>query len=196
MLRLPFAIVAAAIASQMFIACASDKETTTAGAFGPPCGIQCGTQCAARCGGACVCTLPGPSAATALSATTADDLRAAMIDERRAQAFYAAVIAKYGDVRPFSNVVHAEERHEALVRTLLERYDLAAPSGPPPNVPAVPSTLTECNRLAAQLERDNVAMYDRMLANTTEPDVRAAFERLRAVSLNNHLPAFERWSRG
>jgi hypothetical protein len=44
----------------------------------------------------------------------------------------------------------------------------------------------------AHAERENVALYDRLLLGTTDPDVRTTFERLRWVSLERHLPALER----
>ncbi len=141
----------------------------------------------------CACVAPA-GAETAVNKKTADALRETLMDERRAQAFYTSVMAKHGQVRPFSNIVHAEERHAAVIETLMTRHGVAIPTDTPTNLPAVPVTLPECNRLAAQLERDNIAMYDRLLADVTEPDIRTAFENLRDASKNNHLPAFERWS--
>lgn len=139
------------------------------------------------------CVVPS-GAATAVNAKTADALRETLLDERRAQAFYNSVMAKHGQVRPFSNIVHAEERHEAMVESLMIRHGVAIPSDTPANLPAVPDTLAECSRLSVQLERENIAMYDRLLIDVMEPDIRAAFENLRTASKNNHLPAFERWS--
>lgn len=141
----------------------------------------------------CACVAPA-GAATAVNYKTADALRETLMDERRAQVFYTSVMAKHGQVRPFSNIVHAEERHAAVVEILMTRHGVAIPSNSPTNLPTVPGTLPECNRLAAQLERDNIAMCDRLLADVTELDIRAAFENLRDASKNNHLPAFERWS--
>ncbi len=149
----------------------------------PPCGEAC-------CG---ICTAP-PGAATAVNPTTADALREVLADERRAEAFYNAVIAKHGTVRPFANIVHAEARHASVVTSLMERHGVPVPTAAPTDIPAVPATLAECNRLAAQLERENIAMYDRLLASVSEPDIKTAFENLQRVSKANHLPAFERWS--
>ncbi len=154
-----------------------------------------GTGCATNqpaCA-SCACVVPA-GAAGAVSARTADALRETLMDERRAQAFYTSVMVTHGQVRPFSNIVHAEERHAAVIESLMTRHGIAIPKETPTSLPAVPSTLTECNRLAAQFERENIAMYDRLLADVTEPDIRTAFENLRGASKNNHLPAFERWS--
>ena len=125
---------------------------------------------------------------------TADALREALMDERRAYAFYTSVMSKHGQVRPFSNIVNAEVRHAAVIESLMTRHGIDIPNQTPTNLPAVPSTLAECSRLAASLERENIAMYDRLLVEVTQPDIRAAFQNLRDASKNNHLPAFERWA--
>lgn len=144
-------------------------------------------------GGACVLNQNAPANPTGtITPATADALRAAWLDERRAQAFYGAVLEKHGQVRPFTNILNAEKRHEQAVATLMDRYGVSKPSKDSTDVPGVPATIAECAKLSAQVERDNVAMYDRLLKDVSEPDVRAVLENLRAASLNNHLPAFER----
>lgn len=141
----------------------------------------------------CACVAP-PGASTAVNGATANALREVLMDERRAQAFYTNVMAKHGQVRPFSNIVKAEERHAAVIESLMTRHGVAIPADVPTNLPSVPATIADCSRLAAQLERENIGMYDRLLAGVTEPDIRTAFVNLRDASKNNHLPAFERWS--
>ena len=171
------AFVVAALASTLTGGCASER--TASSNTGPAIG--------------CCCAVPAGTTA-AVDAKTAEALRAALQDERRAQAFYTNVMAKHGQVRPFSNIVQAEERHADTVTTLMERHGVTVPPAQLAEVPAVPGTLRECNTVAAKLERDNIGMYDRLLNDVKEPDIRTAFENLRAASQNNHLPAFERWS--
>lgn len=144
-------------------------------------------------GGACVLNQNTPVNPTGtITPVSADALRAAWLDERRAQAFYGAVLEKHGQIRPFTNILNAEKRHEQAVATLMDRYGVSRPSKDSADMPGVPATIAECAKLSAQVERDNVAMYDRLLKDVTEPDVRAVLENLRAASLKNHLPAFER----
>lgn len=42
-------------------------------------------------------------------------LREALEDERKAEATYMAVIEKFGPIRPFINIVFAENRHAMAV---------------------------------------------------------------------------------
>lgn len=145
------------------------------------------------CCGACAAVPDG--LVTAVNDKTSAALAAALQDERRARAFYEAVMAKHGRVRPFAMIVRAEERHEAVVTALMERHSVAVPGPNVGELPPVPATLRECNSLAAKLERENIAMYDRLFADVTEPDITAAFKNLQAASRDNHLSAFERWAR-
>lgn len=161
-----------------------------------PCGRVCDATAACGSGpggGACVLNQSAPGNPTGtITPASADALRAAWLDERRAQAFYGAVLEKHGQIRPFTNILNAEKRHEQAVATLMDRYGVSKPGKDSTDVPGAPATIAECAKVSAQVERDNIGMYDRLLKDVTEPDVRAVLENLRAASLKNHLPAFER----
>lgn len=165
--------------------CATQPTQPSPGALG------CGQGCSESCTSAC--PLP-PGANTALDQASQDALTSALQDERNAQAFYANVIARHGAVRPFVNIVRAEGRHEAVVLGVMERHGVADPKLPPGPLPEVPATVAECAAVAARLERENIALYDRLLGTVHDEDVRTVFQRLRSASLENHLPAFERWA--
>ncbi len=135
---------------------------------------------------------PGPGAM--LNATSVNALVAALDDERRSQGFYNAVMERHGRVVPFSNIVRAEQNHERAVIALMDRHGVAVPDSAPTNLPAVGATIAECARAAAQIERDNIALYDTLIPAIHEADIRALFQNLRAASKDRHLPAFERWS--
>jgi rubrerythrin len=121
-----------------------------------------------------------------------DRLTEALEDEYKARATYRKVIEKFGPVRPFANIVEAEERHIAALLSLFGRYGVPIPEDPWPGRVSVPDTLEEACRSAVEAEQDNMAMYDRLLAATPEPEVRRVLENLQAASRDRHLPAFER----
>ncbi len=120
-------------------------------------------------------------------------LTEALDDERMAIATYRRVIEKFEPVRPFINIVASEERHAAAIVGLFQRYGLAVPPDPWPaaSLP-IPDTVQEACQKAAAGERENIAMYDLLLAGTAEPDVRVVLRNLQAASRDRHLPAFER----
>lgn len=121
-----------------------------------------------------------------------DRLTEALDDEYKARATYRKVIEKFGPIRPFINIVEAEERHVAALLTLFDRYGLPVPEDRWPASVTAPDTPAEACRCAVEAEKDNMALYDRLLAATQEPDVRRVLQNLQSASRDRHLPAFER----
>ncbi|ESA38171.1 hypothetical protein N836_32595 [Leptolyngbya sp. Heron Island J] len=132
------------------------------------------------------------SASSRLDDRTQQAMIDAINDEYQARAFYTAVIEKYGNVRPFSNIVQAEERHAQRWYTLFARYGLSVPEDTFAGNVEAPETLQAACEMAVAAEIANVQMYDSFLEFVKEPDLRATFTQLRNVSQNNHKPAFER----
>lgn len=48
----------------------------------------------------------------------------AIIDEYTAKATYEAIITTYSDIRPFTNIVNAEQTHSDLLLPLFETYQI------------------------------------------------------------------------
>ncbi len=116
----------------------------------------------------------------------------AINDEYQARALYTAVIGKFGAVRPFSNIVRAEDWHVSLWKTLFNQYQIKIPGDSFAGKIPVPDTLQAACQVGIEAEKANVAMYDRFLGFVQEPDLRAAFTQLRQASQERHLPAFQR----
>jgi len=118
----------------------------------------------------------------------------ALQDEYQGEAIYARVLKDHGEIRPFSRVVHAEQRHAGFLEELLTDRGLAVPENhwASAEVPSYASAGEACVA-AVEFEVRNVALYDRLLAAESLPDdVRRAFEYNRSASLQHHKPAFER----
>jgi len=147
-------------------------------------------------------TRQGGVAAAALDVgTTGDDhadaaTQAAMCealdDEYKACASYRAVIAAFGAVRPFVNIVEAEARHAAALLALFARFGLTPPADRWAGKIEPPESLAAACAAAVAAEIENGEMYERLLAAIGHPAVRAVMLRLQAASCDNHLPAFRR----
>ena len=141
-------------------------------------------------------TLYGNAAAKADSSLTVQDmLLYAAQDEYIARGEYAAIMDKFGTMRPFSNIIRAEENHLAWLRDAFAAYKLPFPVDEAFSHLVVPATLTDAYRTGVQAEIDNIAMYNTFLANpllqgTQYADLRALFTNLRNAS-ENHLRAFQ-----
>lgn len=124
--------------------------------------------------------------------TLEEMLTYAMQDEYDALASYQAIIATFGEVRPFTNLIVAETTHIALLTPLFETYGVTLVTGPSTSEIVVPATLTESLALGREAELANIAMYEKFLASDLLPDdVKVVFEQLLAAS-NRHLNALSR----
>jgi hypothetical protein len=123
---------------------------------------------------------------------------AALDDEQKAYATYKAIMNKFSEVRPFSNIARAELRHERFLREILKRDGLSATANPYLNgkkpAPQAPATLKAACEEGVKAEIENLTLYNDKLipAAKAYPDIVAVFERLRDASQQNHKPAFER----
>lgn len=117
----------------------------------------------------------------------------ALQDEYLAKNEYLAILEKFGNVRPFSNIVKSEEQHIALLLPLFQKYgaDTVSENSLKEKI-VVPSSLEVAAQVGVDAEIDNIAMYEKFLAQKGLPeDMRAAFENLKRAS-ENHLAAFKR----
>lgn len=131
--------------------------------------------------------------------TQAPDFQAlceALDDEYKARATYRAVIGRFGPVMPFANIVHSEQRHIDALLGLFAARGWQAPADRWNGRVEPPASVKDACRAGVEAERDNVALYDRITAMTTAPDILAVFDALRSASAERHLPAFLRHLEG
>ena len=126
-----------------------------------------------------------------LDQATREAMLVVLADERNAEAQYQAVIDKFGKVRPFTNILRAEQQHQRMLVELFEKYELPVPPNETPAATA-PDTLREACEEAVRAEKANLGLYDKFLETVKEPDIRRVFTALRDASQLRHLPAFER----
>jgi hypothetical protein len=113
----------------------------------------------------------------------------AIQDEYLARAEYSFIINEYGPIRPFSNIIRAEEQHVNMLVPLFSKYGFAVPEDNADEHIVVPKDLKEALETCVQGEIDNIGMYETFLNTSLPDDVRDVFERLQNAS-GNHLRAF------
>ncbi|MBG0797469.1 DUF2202 domain-containing protein [Methylocystis sp. L43] len=119
-------------------------------------------------------------------------LREALDDEYKARATYQGVIDRFGPVRPFVNIIEAEERHANALLRLFERFGIEPPKDRWAGQVPAPSSLAEACKAGVEAEIENAAMYARLLAQVSDANVRDVLTRLQQASQQRHLPAFRR----
>lgn len=138
------------------------------------------------------------SAADPLPKAVQEALTSALMDEYHAEAFYDAVLDQFGQVRPFVNIIRAEQNHASAIITLMQAYGMATPEntllGSAEVAAAVPATFGAACAVGVQAEMDNAGLYDGKLlpAVVGYADITFVLENLRDASQNMHLPAFQR----
>lgn len=126
-----------------------------------------------------------------LSQETIGYLQAAIADERKALATYEAVVDKFGNVKPFINIIRAEEQHISMLKALFDKYGIEIPADTT-TVGTLPETFAEICAVAVQAEIDNDQLYQDMIPSIQEQDIKDVFNALANASKTMHLQAFER----
>jgi len=142
----------------------------------------------------------GASAATAAisggkSFTIVDMLRWAAEDEYLAHGEYAAIMKKFGTMRPYDNIMAAEEQHLSWLKTEYLRRGITFPADGSAGHVVVPANLKEAAQTGVEAEIANIKMYDNFLshpelAKSENASTKTLFENLRRAS-ENHLRAFK-----
>ena len=95
--------------------------------------------------------------------TLARMLTYAIQDEYLARAEYEAIIQEYGLIKPFSNIIKAEERHISWLVPLFGQYGFATPEDNAYEHVVVPGNIETAFEIGVQAEIDNIAMYELFL---------------------------------
>jgi len=137
------------------------------------------------------CAVADDSATGSLSEAEANALRAALLDEYSAKALYEQALADLGSVRPWTQIVRAEEQHIAALQTLLTRYGLEIPAGQAGGQDTTYATLADACAAGVTAETANAALYSQLLPQVDNPDLIRVFTALQSASQNRHLPALQ-----
>jgi len=134
-------------------------------------------------------------AAVAKNPTVESMLQYAVEDEYLARAEYEAIMAKFGAIRPFSNIIKSEESHIGWISDVYQLRKSTVPKDRAKEFVVVPATLEDAFKTGVQAEIDNIAMYDSFLANpliqkSENAVLQDLFTRLRDAS-KNHFSAFQ-----
>lgn len=122
--------------------------------------------------------------------TLADMLTYALQDENLARAEYDLILNDFGSVRPFTNIMRAEETHIDALLPLFSAYGVDVPADEGALHASAVDSLTEAYQAGVNAEVNNIAMYEIFLAQDLPDNVRTVFESLMHAS-ENHLRAFQ-----
>lgn len=137
---------------------------------------------------------PTPVSTVPATAPLTTALNNALTQERYALATYKNVVAKFGAIPPFSNIIPSEAQHVAIVTALMTAHGVPVPASSTTGA-AAPATRTAACQLGVTVETTVIAMYQNAIVQAKDfPDVVRAFSNLLDASQYGHLPAFLRCS--
>lgn len=186
MKRTVFALTAVTVLAAsfaVFAACGDDDDNST------PATTASATQPAATTTSAATTTT---QATTTSQGNLQEILTEAVNEEYKARATYQAVIDKFGQQLPFTNIVSSENTHVEQWVSLLQKFGYPVPADPFAGKVTAPATLQAACATGVAAEKEDVALYDRLMKLTTNQEVLNVMQQQRQVSQDNHLPAFER----
>ncbi len=122
--------------------------------------------------------------------TIEEMLQYALEDEHLAYAEYNLIINELGAERPFTNIIKAEEKHIEEVEMLYNAYDIEIPEIDASENIILPNSIEEALDAGVNAEIENIAMYEKFLAQDIPDDIREVFENLKKGS-QSHLAAFQ-----
>ena len=111
---------------------------------------------------------------------------------RRAHATSRQVIVDHGQVHPFVNLVAAQQHQIDAVIRVLDRHDVTVPADTwPAPTDRSPTVLNACERGLAT-ETGLSILFDRLLAESTRPELISLYRHLQDAARLRHLPALRR----
>jgi hypothetical protein len=139
-----------------------------------------------------VSTTDGGVRTDTLTAAEAGGLLDVLRALRRAHGTSRQVLADHGQVHPFVNLVAAQRHQIDAVVRVLDRHGVTAPddSWPPPTDRS-PTVLAACERGLAT-ETGLSILFDRMLAESTRPELISLYRHLQDAARLRHVPTLRR----
>jgi hypothetical protein len=117
----------------------------------------------------------------------------ALNEEYLAWSTYDQAVRDLGALRPFTNIRRSELTHINALKNLFRRYDVPIPANPWPGTLPHFATFTEAVQAGVSIETADGVLYTELATTTNRTDVLRVYRNLRSASLNNHLPAFQRY---
>lgn len=131
---------------------------------------------------------------TPSSGALSELLARALTQDQSAKASYDNVIAKFGQVPPFSQLAKALAENVSALDAVAQAHGITITGDPVLGSPAAPNLALAC-QVGVEIEKYSIAQYDELLPQVTaHPDVAALLSNLRTAATDVHLPALQQCS--
>jgi Uncharacterized protein conserved in archaea len=117
--------------------------------------------------------------------TLSDMLTYAIQDEYLAKSRNQLVISKFGQEKPFPNILKSEMAHIASLKPLFAKYNVPIPPDDSLQYVKAPDNLRGSFEAGMQGEIESMEMYERFLKENIPEDVKSVFIQLKKGALNH-----------
>jgi len=115
-------------------------------------------------------------------------IKEALASEYKSYALYEEASNRFSDVEIFKNINNAEARHIAALEKAAQKHGIELDESEPPKE-GIKGGVTDYLEMMIVAERENIEMYDELIPQVEDENIKEIFFRLQAASYNNHLPA-------
>lgn len=116
-------------------------------------------------------------------------IKEALASEYKSYMLYEEASSKFDDAEIFKNINNAEGRHILALEKAAQKYGIELDEGEPVQEAEIKGGVEEYLEAMIVAERENIEMYNRLIPQVEDENIREIFFRLQAASYNNHLPA-------
>lgn len=121
---------------------------------------------------------------------TQSALKSLLAEVRGSARFYEEATRRHGKHFAFAELARTERRHERLLLTLFQSYNVSVPE--PPIALPVPPALSETLRLALGLEAQSVNECSHYLSFLKQQDIVDIFTIVKITARDLHRPALQK----
>ena len=118
-----------------------------------------------------------------------------LADEYKARAQYQAIVAQFGAVNPYVQLIQAETNHINALTRVYQAFGFTVPADNGSSFASVPATLQASYQIGIDAETANIALYQTDLNTDLPTSIARIFANLQNAS-KNHLAVFTAYQSG
>ncbi len=135
-----------------------------------------------------------PTGAAVIQLSTSEKVALASVieNEYELRATYQKVLDKFGDERPFINVIGSKEHNINMLTELMLKHGTKPPADDWINRVNEYDSIEDACKAAVQFEADSSMLYQSVFASTSKDNVLEILLHIEKIIMMNNIPTFER----
>lgn len=115
-------------------------------------------------------------------------IKEALSNEYKNRMLYEEASRRFSDAEIFKNISNAKGRHIVALEKTAQKHGIELDEEKP-SKESIKGDIRDYLEMMVAAERENIEMYDKLIPQIEDENIREVFFHLQAASYNNHLPA-------